>query len=101
MSDGDKPGEGKVVEPFIDDELVAHVCKVWDHFYKQMVGNGRFTSEQQKQHAERLAGYLTIAYFVVGGKMPLDQFDRFSGIWNNTVDVNGMKVTLKQQGEQE
>lgn len=56
-------------KPKIDPELMAHIMKVWEKFYFELD-----PLKAMRQSEMQVAGYLTIAYFLVGGKMPPEKF---------------------------
>jgi hypothetical protein len=63
--------------PRIDTELIEHVLDVWNKFYDKLSGPAEpvdsSTKEDDHQN-QRIAAYLTMSYFLSGGKMPPEKF---------------------------
>lgn len=53
----------------IDPELMAHILNVWEMFYRTLD-----PTRAARPSDMQVAGYLTISYFLVGGKMPPEKF---------------------------
>jgi hypothetical protein len=72
-----KAEEKKILEnkpPRMDMELIDHIIKVYTTFRDKMYNSFQHSPALDYDMRDRVAGYLTIAYFATGGKLPVDKY---------------------------
>lgn len=59
--------------PNVDAELIEHILDIWGKFYDKIIDHAS-TDKEEDHQGQRTAAYLTMAYFICGGKMPPEKF---------------------------
>jgi hypothetical protein len=64
--------------PRVDGELIEHILDIWGKFYDKVTGPIEtpvdINTTEDDRHNQRIAAYLTMTYFLSGGKLPPEKF---------------------------
>ena len=59
--------------PRVDGELIEHILDIWGRFYDKIIDHSS-TDKADDHQGQRIAAYLTMTYFISGGKLPPEKF---------------------------